>query len=174
MPSKVLVREQEGVAEKKAIAPWPTSRLTVALAWFGVVLGVAALVDYAVALLPTHFSSGEWEFGTVSQVIAGLPLLSLALGLIWLSGAGSGRRWVLLTVGVALELAALVVLVLLLAFALDIPLAMKTTAGEARSQVIKMIVKTLFLGVMFGAAYILTGVLAFRQARGTPSQETGA
>lgn len=116
----------------------------------------------------------EWEFGTIGQVFAGLPLLSLALAAIWVSGATSGRRWLLLSVGVVLEIGALIVMILLAAFALDIPVALKTNPGPAQEPVAKLAVKTVFMGLLFGAFYVVAGVLAFRQARGTPRGEAGS
>ncbi len=157
MPNRVLMRDEGGVA-KKVVAPWASETLYSVLGWIGVVMAAAALVDYAIALLPTHFSSMEWEVGTISQVFAGLPLLSLGLAAIWVSGAGAGRRWQLLGIG--------------LAFALDVPVAIKGTPEAARSPVVKLVLKTVIMGLVFGAAYITAGVLALKQARGTSSGET--
>ncbi len=171
MPNRVLMRDEGGVA-KKVVAPWASETLYSVLGWIGVVMAAAALVDYAIALLPTHFSSMEWEVGTISQVFAGLPLLSLGLAAIWVSGAGVGRRWQLLAIGLAFEVGALIVLVLLLAFALDVPVAIKGTPVAARSPVVKLVLKTVIMGLLFGAAYIIAGVLALKQARGTSSGET--
>ncbi len=172
MPSKVLVREEEGgAAQKQPVTPWSSRKLLAALAWVGVVLTAAALLDYALAMFPTHFRSGEWEFGTIGQIFAGLPLLALGLASIWLSGAGMGRRWMLLVSGTLFELAALTILVLLLVFALDVPLALKTTADVARSPVMKMILKTVGMAVLFGASFVYAGVLALGQARSTPAGE---
>ncbi len=166
MPSKVLVREP---GEGKSVAPWTAARLYAAVGWVGVVLAAAALADYALAFFPTAFSSMEWEFGTISQIFAGLPLLWIGLACIWVSGAMAGRQWVLLTIGIALVLAAVIVLVLLVAFALDVPVALKTTQAVARRAVEKAILKTVFMGVLFAAAFAISGVLALSQARPTSS-----
>lgn len=174
VPHQVLAREPAARASRKAVAPWATATVLLAVGWIGVVLAAAALADYALALFPTSFSSMEWEFGTISQVFAGLPLLSIGLAAVWVSGAGSGRRWVLLATGVVFELAALCILVLLLLFALDIPAAVRSTEGPARLAVGKLAAKTLIMGLLFGTSYIITGVLALKQARGTPRGETGS
>ncbi len=172
MPSKVLVREQEG--EGKSVAPWAPARLYPALGWVGLVLAAAALADYALAFFPTAFSSMEWEFGTISQIFAGLPLLWIGLACVWMSGAMAGRQWVLLTIGIVLVLAAVVVLILLVAFALDVPVAIKTTQAAARRPVEKAILKTVFMGVLFGAAFAISGVLALSRARPTSSGRAGS
>ncbi len=171
MPSKVLVREEEGA--KKPVELWSSDKLFSVLGWVGVVLAVAALMDYALAMFPTHFSSMEWEFGMIAQIFAGLPLLAIALAAIWISGAMAGRRWQLFTVSGLLLAAALVVIVLLVAFALDVAVALKLNRGAGHEQVVKMAVKTVSMGLLFGAAFIITGVQALKQARGTPAGEVG-
>ena len=174
MPDQVVVREPEAEAPKTVVRPWSSATVFLAVGWTGVVLAVAALVDYAQAFIPTAFSSLAWEFGTISQFVAGLPLLALGLAAIWVSGAGTGRRRVLLTVGVVLELVALILVVLLLAFVLDVPAALRGAPLEAKAAVKRVAVKTLALGVLFGASFIAAGVLALKQARGVSSRGAGA
>lgn len=169
MPIRVLVRERGEGGAKRFVAPWDPDKLLMAVGWIGAVLTGAALADYAIALFPPHFSSVEWEFGTISQVFAGLPLVFIGMVAIWLSGAGLGRRWVLLASGLAMEFAALCVVLLLLGFALDIPIALRSGQGAAHSAVVKVIVKTLAMGLLFGTSLIVSGVLALRQARTTVS-----
>ncbi len=169
MAERVLVRSSEG--KQNVVVAWTQERVWPIVGWIGVVLTVAALLDYAVSFIPTHFSSMEWEFGTIAQVFAGLPLLLIGLVAIWISGAMLGLRWVLMTIGVVLGLATAVVLVLLVAFALDVPVAIKLNPGAAREQVVKLVVKTVFMALLFGASFLYTGVLALKQARGTPAGE---
>ncbi len=173
MPEPLIVREPEGEGPRRVIEAWSSAKLFQTLGWIGLLLAVTALVDFGLAFFPTHFSSAEWEFGTVGQIFAGLPLLSLGIAAIWVSGAASGKRWMLLATGLALSAAALVVLLLLAGFALDIPVALRSTDGPARSGVTKMVVKTVFMGLVFGAAFIVTGVLALKQARGVITKGAG-
>ncbi len=166
MSGQVLIRAPQGPSRQTQ--QWPPERAWVVVGWIGVVLAAAALADYTLALVPPHFASMEWEFGTIGQVFAGLPLLSIGLAAIWISGAVSRRRWVLLSIGLALEVGAVILLVLLLAFALDIPVALKMNEGPAREPVVKLVVKTIVLGLLFGSSYVVSGVQALKQARGTP------
>jgi len=62
--------------------------------------------------------------------------------------------------------------VLLVIFSLNIPTALHATQNEAHRVIQKLVLKTLVLGLLFSAAYIVLGVLSFRQARGVPSPET--
>jgi len=98
-------------------------------------------------------------------------LLSIGIAAIWISVAVTGRKSILLGVGVALLVAAVIVAMLLLAFAFDTPVALKLNPGPAREPIVKMVLKTGILGLLFGASYTLAGVLALRQARGTPRGE---
>lgn len=177
MERRVLVEEgapNKG-ARRRAVAPWSSTTVFLALGWIGLVLTAAALVDYALALYPLRLGSAEWEIGTISQVFFGLPLISLGMAAVWVSGAGGGRRWVLLGVGVAFLAAAMLVASMVVLFTLDVPLALRaTTQDVARLGLKKLIVKTLMLGLLFGASYVVAGVLALRQVRESNVREAGS
>lgn len=174
---RVLVREPDTAAERaprKPVAPWPLAMVYLAVGCIGVVLALAALVDYVLALVPMRFGVAEWEIGTISQIFFGLPLVSLGLAAIWISGAGAGRRWVLLGVGTVFFAAAVVLAMMLLLFALDIPLALRATSETAaRLGLKKLIAKTVILGLLFGVSYVVAGLMALRQLRRSNSMEVG-
>jgi hypothetical protein len=140
----------------------------------GLILTLAALIDYALSVVPSGFGNPEWETGTISQLVAGLPLVTIGLGLLWVSGGYLARRWYLLVLGVVFFAAAASVLALLVLFATNIPTALRATEGEAHLGIQKLVVKTLILGVAFSVAYMVMGVLSLRQSRGISSTETVA
>jgi hypothetical protein len=170
----VLVDTPPQEAGERTIEPWTSAAVSRAVGWIGAVLAAAALADYALALVPTAFGNTEWEFGTISEVFAGLPLLSVGLAAVWVSAAGLGRRWLLILVGVVLLAAAAWVLVFLVLFATDIPTAIRATQGVARLGINKLVAKTLIMGLLFGGSYVVTGVLALKQARGILPKGAGA
>jgi len=49
----------------------------------------------------------------------------------------------------------------------DVPIAIRATqSGDAaRLGILKLVAKTLYLGALFGLAYVAAGVLALRRAR---------
>ena len=140
----------------------------------GLILTLAALIDYALALVPSGFGNAEWETGTISQLVAGLPLITIGLGLLWVSGGYLARRWLLLVLGVVFFVAGTGVLALLVLFATNIPTALRATEGDAHLGIVKLVMKTLILGLVFSVAYIVMGVLSWRQSRGASSTEAVA
>ena len=174
MPERIVVRDPGDGGRDRAVHPWDWSTASRAVGWIGAVLLGAALVDFGLAFTPLAFGTMEWEFGTISEVFAGLPLLSVGLAGLWLSAAGRGRRWMTRSVGVLLLLSALCVCGLLVVFLTDAPVAVRATQGVAQFGIKKVIAKTSLLGLLFGVAYSVAGVIALRQSRGsTSSKEAG-
>jgi hypothetical protein len=137
-------------------------------------LALAALTDYALAFYPLGFGSAEWEMGTISSVVQGLPLFSIGLVGVWVGAGGLGRRWMLWIVGLVFLAASAGVLGSLVVFLTDVPIAIRATQGAARLGIQKLIAKTLILGLLFGASYVVMGVLALKQARRRSSREAVA
>jgi hypothetical protein len=173
MSERILVPSAKE-ANRRVAQPWSAAATYRVAGWVGLVLALAALTDYALAFYPLGFGSAEWEMGTISSVVQGLPLLSIGLVGVWVSGAGLGRRGVLLIAGAVFLLTAAGVLGSLVLFLTDVPIAIRATQGVARLGIQKLITKTLILGLLFGASYIVMGVLALKQARGSSSTEAVA
>jgi hypothetical protein len=107
----------------------------------------------------------EWEFATIASVFSGLPLLTMGLAALWLSAMMRAQRWQVITTAVVLLVAGVVVFGLLLVFVLDVPLALRASAGEVRLGVKKAVAKTVMLGLLFGGSYLVTGVWSLRRRR---------
>jgi hypothetical protein len=137
----------------------------VVVLWLGLVLTVAALTDYVMALYPPVFGSPEWEFATISDIVAGLPLVTIGLAFVWVSSGWLGRRWLTIAAGVGFLVGALCVFGALLLFATNIPVALRATQDLARGNIEKLIAKTLILGLLFGTVYIVAGVITLKRAR---------
>lgn len=134
-------------------------------------LALAALCDDALAFYPLGFGSAEWEMATIGSVMQGLPLLSIGLGALWVAAARLAWRWTLVAVGWGGLLLAAIMLGLLLLFLTDVPLAIRATQAVARLGIYKLVARTLIMGLLFGAAYAVMGVLALKRARGTSPGE---
>jgi len=161
---RVVVRQTARGKGRRA-PPWDEARRYSIIGWIGFILALAALSDYVLALYPLGLGSPEWELATIGSIVQGLPLFSIGLGAIWISAGGLGRRWLLIVLGWALLLLAIVAFGALAVFATDVPLALKATHGVARIGIEKLTAKTFFLGLLFGGSYVLVGVLALRQTR---------
>lgn len=160
---KILAAESQG-REEAHISTSPAVAWRW-LGWFGFALAAMGFGDIALSWVPPGVGSPQWEFGTIGATFASLPLASIGLAGLVASALTSGRRWlvallaaVLLTLGVAV-LAGCVV------FLLDTPLALHATQGLAKLAVKKAIIKTLMLGLGFGALYLVGGVAGFRLLR---------
>lgn len=164
-PQKILVKAPAAPRAKVTIPDPATAWRWVG--WIGGALALAGLMDFALAWYPPAFGRPEWRFATVAQVFAGLPLV--AIGLVGLLGAGLalGRSWLLIGSGVLLALSALAILVSLALFVMVIPLALRSAEGMASAGINKLIVKTLWLGLVFGSGFAGAAVAAFRQVKTT-------
>src|SRR5262249_3414092 len=107
------------------------------------------------------------EFATVGAVVQGLPLFSVGLAGIWVSMGGLGNKWGLRLVGALFFAMALAVVAGLIVFSTDVPIALRATSGGARPGIGQPAWKSLLLGVMFSVSYVISGVLALKQARGS-------
>ena len=140
------------------------------LAWVFVLVvggGLALVGVIDVGLLFTHarWASLDWEFGTVSAMIDGMPLITIGCGAM--AAATVARGWhvgrkllapvfVLITLGV---LASLVV------FLLDVPPALKAMDPLMRPLVMKVILKTGTMGATYVVVYSLLAALTWRRRR---------
>jgi len=178
VPGEILIAEPEVKSGSRkanlseAVAPWDGRSAARASGWIGALLLSAALIDYTLALYPSAFGNPEWETGTISQLVAGLPLVTIGLAGLWASGAGLARRWLLRLLGVVFLAAAVAVIAMLILFSTNIPTALRATEGVSHLGILKLVAKTLTTGLMFSVAYVMMGVLSLRQSRGIPS--TGA
>jgi uncharacterized membrane protein len=164
---RVVVRKEEKRG-RRPIRPWDDEIAYRVVGWLGLLFVLVALGDVALAFYPLGFGSPEWEVGTVAATVQGFPLLTLGLVGIWAAGGQRADRRLLAGVGVAFVLAAITLLLMLTLMMTDVPIAWRGTQQDplARTGILKLIVKTLYLGMLFTVAYGIAGWLALKQARG--------
>lgn len=160
---RILGRPQP---DRPGARQWSDETTYKAVGWVGVVLGLAALSDFVLALYPLGLGSPEWEMATIGAIVQGLPLFSVGLFGVWLCGSGLGLRWMLRIVGWLLLIVVVCLLGSLVLLLTDVPLALRATQGVARLGIGKLVIKTVFLGVLFGISYVVAGVVALKQAGG--------
>lgn len=143
------------------------------IGWFSLVLAVVGFADWMLTWYPFHFGSAEWEFGTITATFSGLPLITMGFAGLLGAAMARGVRWQVVVVGVVVLVWLLWVAGALALFLLDVPVALKSVQGAARVGVIKAIVKTTFLGVVFSATYAVAGIGALRYARSRSREKGG-
>ncbi len=134
--------------------------------WFGLLLVVIGGSDIASQWYPPSFQSPEWEFGTAAVTIASLPLLTIGMTILLASFLARAKREGVIAMGVAFLCLFLVVGAVMVLFALDVPLALRSPAGPALTAIKKAIVRTGIMGGSYEIAYLAALILAFRYAFG--------
>lgn len=134
------------------------------LALVGWLLALVAGMDLALLWFPLGFGNPEWEFGTTTSFMNGLPVLALGLALVMGSAVATGRRRTARSV--AFLLVGLVLFVLLAAamYATTIPLALRAVENPmVRFGLQKAIVKTLVEAALYSAAFGWLAVAGWRR-----------
>jgi hypothetical protein len=136
----------------------------------GAVFFLIGSLNQWLAFVPVHIGSPEWEFGTVSSYLDALPLPALGATLFMASGIAQGKRWMVRTGSVLLVLMAGLILALVVLYATDIPLALKSVSDPAiRLGLKKAIVKALGQGLGYPVVFAVIAVKAWKVSRGSHS-----
>ena len=172
---QVLVREERSHGSKSHPLPPAPGAAWAFLGLTGAVFFLIGSGNQWLAFIPLHMGSPEWEFGTVSAYLDALPLPALGATLFMASGMAQGRRWMVRTGSVLLILMAVLILALLLLYATDIPLALKSVSDPAiRLGLRKAIVKALAQGVGYPVVFVIIAVKAWKVSRSSHSSASHA
>ena len=132
----------------------------------GMGLSVVGFIDVSLLFIPAYWASLEWEYGTVSGMFDAMPLLAIGIGMM--TAASVANDWVWsrrLMVTVTLLLTVLLV-VLSLVFALDVPAILRTAPDQGSKDVLKMsAVKTGLMALTYTVLYLALGVWTWRRLR---------
>lgn len=137
------------------------------LGQFGVLLAVMGWIDIALHWYPPAFRSPEWELGTVATTFAALPLPTMGLMAALGSAMARAARRNLVVLSVVQVLIVLFLAASLIAFLLDVPLALRAVAapgvpGPAAIEMKRTIVRALVMGIGFGAVYLYGTIVSTR------------
>jgi hypothetical protein len=172
---QVLVREERTHGSK---TPPLSPSAEAAWSFLGLIGAVFFLIGSAnqwLAFVPLMLGSPEWEFGTVSAYLDALPLPALGATLFMASGIALGRRWMVRTGSVIIVLMAVAILALVVVYATDIPLALKSvTDPTIRLGLKKAIVKALGQGLGYPLVFAVIAVKAWKVSRGSHSSASHA
>ena len=134
----------------------------------GIAFLAVGFADLLLAWLPLSFGQPEWEFGTVTATLDGLPIFVIGLALVVADasrrGASRSLRFAAVTCLVlALSLTAMVAL-----YATVVPLALQSVPeGGVRVGLLKAVGKTTIQALVYPVLLAWMGVLAWRHASRT-------
>lgn len=161
---RILVSRDKGSAGPRGVLD-PEAAWTVA-GWVGLLFLLVGGFDFGNTFWPLSLGSPEWEFGTITASLNGMPVPTLGLALLMASGLAAGRRWQVRLIG--LVLAALVVLLVVMAFlyATNVPIALgAVTEPMGRLGLKKAIAKTAVQLVCYPAIFLVLAVWGWRRTR---------
>lgn len=138
----------------------------------GAGLMVIGLIDVGMAFFPPQWASLSWEFGTVSGVIQSMPLLTMGIGTMTAASVANGWRRTRGVMVALTLLASVVIALLVVVFALDVPPVLRAATEPALKLSLKY--ASLKTGLMAGTYFVLylaLGVWTWRRLRTTKSSK---
>ena len=133
---------------------------------FGVVFLFAGGIDLALLWYPARLGVPEFEFVTISQFVAGLPVLTTGLVALALVALGTENRRLRLGVGAGVVLMLVLLFALLVLYALTVPIALKAQLNpDILTGVKKSILKTTVQFATYGLGYLALGWKLLRRRR---------
>jgi len=161
---KVLVGEDRRKVGR-ALTPSPEMAWRVA-GVVGLLFALVGWLDVALTWYPFHLGSAEWEFGTVTASLNGLPVPVLGMGLLLASGMALGRPWLVRLVALWFVVTAVALAVMAVLYVTNVPIALKTVEEPAlRTGLKKAIVKALGQSVIYPIVLLSVAVKSWRHAR---------
>ena len=130
------------------------------------VFAVVAAADLALAWYPLRFGDAEWEFGTVTAVFGGLPLLTMGLGLSFGAAVARGNLVRLRIVSIVLGVVGVLLLGSMVLYLTTVPVALATeTDPLIKTGLNKAILKTSVEGVLYPLCYLWIAMLGWKHAQ---------
>jgi hypothetical protein len=161
--SRILVRSDD--KNRSGLEPAPDTGWYL-LGGIGLVFAVVAAADLVLAWYPLHFGDGEWEFGTVTEVFGGLPLMTMGLGLSFGAAVARGNLLRLRFLSIVLGLVGVLLLGCLVLYLTTISTALATeTDPLIKTGLHKAILKTSIEGMLYPLCYLWIAFLGWRHAQ---------
>ena len=126
---------------------------------------VAGGIDLALLWYPSRWGTPEFEFATITQFVAGLPVLTMGLVALGISAAGTGRRWSMVAIAIVAILMVVTLLLFALIFATNIPLALRVSELATKTGIKKAIVRSGVQFAGYGLTYLALGWTLLRASR---------
>jgi hypothetical protein len=140
----------------------PTHKGWRAVGWFGLLLAVIGFADMSLYLIPPGFGSTEWTFGTMARLLISLPLPTIGVAAVVGALLVNRARPAMIGAASVVLLLGLGIAVAYVLFLTTVPLALQGAEGPQALVIVRTIARTSFMGVGFGLAYLVAGIVLFR------------
>jgi len=131
----------------------------------GLTVAAVGALDNALLFYPPQFASLDWEFGTISGLIEGMPLMTIGFGAMVVTSAAMGWKKWRRALSIMSLLIALVLLALLVIFALDVPAAFSAVQPAMQTSIKKLVLKNAVMGSCYLLFYVALGVWTWRRLK---------
>jgi len=133
------------------------------MSWAGLALVLVTAADFLLALVPLNVGDPQWEFGTVTVILNGMPAMAMGLALLIGSAAARGSRWQLRTFATILFVLSALILAGITLYALTVPIAFKsTTNAVVLFGLKKAVARTVVQAVIYPLTFTAMGIAAIR------------
>lgn len=161
--SRILIKTDQ--KNRASLDPSPDTGWYL-LGGIGLVFAIVSLADLVLAFYPLAVGDAEWEFGTITTVMDGLPLLTIGLGLALGAMVARGRWAGVKILSVVFALFGLVLVLLTVRYAGHISQAMGAVAEPSiKLGLRKAIAKTLTQGTLYPIGFFWIGTLGWKHAK---------
>lgn len=154
--------------ERRIAAPNPQGGWRLLLI-VGAVFVLIGGLDLALAWFPIGLGNPEWEFGTISATLNGLPLPTIGMMLLLAALLAEGRARAARVGAGALGLLALLLVVLAFLYLTVVPIALGAAPNPyVAAGLRKAVVKGTALLVIYPLLYLSLAVVAWKQSARRP------
>ncbi len=162
--SEILLGKEERRHERAPITSEPVL-LWAVVAWTGLAIAIVGWFDLALLWYPLQFGSAEWEFGTISGHLNGMPLGTVGLALLAAGAMGRGWRRTNRLLSLVCLLILLGLLAISLIYLLDVPIALRAAAPQIKPVLKKAMLKAGVFAVTYGILYAWLARFLWRATR---------
>lgn len=162
---RVLVRDEEPGKRRHWLPQAPDFGWEL-LGFVGIVFFLSGLLDLFMAGYPFMWGNPDWEFGVIGSILNGLTVPMLGLALMLGAAVARGWRFGIRLFSILAWVFSILIIVLTVFWALNLPLAFKTVQDPLPRQGLKKsVAKTLAQAVLYPAAFIWLGFKGWRYSR---------
>lgn len=165
MTARVLIRDTAAEPEVRAAAPARLGGAWGLLVPAGLTFTLVGAADLALVWYPLGFGSAEWEFGSVTSMLNGLPVLVMGLAFLGMAAVAAGRRWAGRGIATVLVLLALTVVLMGGLYATTVPIALKAAPNPLVALGLKKaIAKTTIQAAVYPVLLLWMAIATWRRS----------